>query len=325
MRPTIKKIAELAGVTHATVSMVLNNKPGPSEAMKEKILKIVDEVGYVPDINARNLARGKNNTIGIFLLKFPQKKEDRIFYYYMELLQETMMEARKRGYTLLFFTDEDTTRHRVSYAEFCREQNLKTALFLSINKHDKNMAELQNLKTTQIILFDVEETENCNTIISDSYQGIKEMFEYFKEKNKKNIAIITGSEESGIATKKKIKEIDYFSKEFQINVEYYEGNFFMKSGYKIAKKIDTQKFDVIFAMNDAMAVGAMNALIERGIKVPEDIEIIGFDNLAVTSLIKPKLPSIAQDNLKIVEAFFKIIGNEDQIHKIMIPTKFIKN
>ena len=74
MRPTIKKIAELAGVTHATVSMVLNNKPGPSEAMKEKILKIVDEVGYVPDINARNLARGKNNTIGIFLLKFPQKK-----------------------------------------------------------------------------------------------------------------------------------------------------------------------------------------------------------------------------------------------------------
>lgn len=99
----------------------------------------------------------------------------------------------------------------------------------------------------------------------------------------------------------------------------------MKSGYKIAKKIDTQKFDVIFAMNDAMAVGAMNALIERGIKVPEDIEIIGFDNLAVTSLIKPKLPSIAHDNLKIVEAFFKIIGNEDQIHKIMIPTKFIKN
>jgi len=84
MRPTIKKIAELAGVTHATVSMVLNNKPGPSEAMKEKILKIVEEVGYVPDMNARNLAKGKNNTIGIFLLNFPERKEDRIFYYYME-------------------------------------------------------------------------------------------------------------------------------------------------------------------------------------------------------------------------------------------------
>lgn len=324
MRPTIKKIAEIAGVTHATVSMVLNDKPGPSEAMKEKIKKIANDLGYVPDINARNLARGVNNTLGIFLLNFPENKEERVFYYYMEFLQDTMIEARKRGYTLLFFTDEDKTRHKVSYADFCREHNLKTAIFLGMNKNDRNMEALKNLKTTQVILFDIEETKNCNTIISDSYQGIEEMFQYLKNKNKKNLAIISGTKDAEIATQKKIKEIDYFAQNFGITVSYFQGDFYKKSGYKVGKKLDYKNFDALFAMNDAMAVGVIDALLERNVNIPEDIEIIGFDNLAVTGLIKPKLPSIAHDNLKIIEAIFKIIGNENEIQQIMVPTKFIK-
>lgn len=324
MRPTIKKIAEIAGVTHATVSMVLNDKPGPSEAMKEKIKKIANDLGYVPDINARNLARGVNNTIGIFLLNFPENKEERIFYYYMEFLQETMIEARKRGYTLLFFTDEDKTRHKVSYADFCREHNLKTAIFLGMNKRDRNMEALKNLKTTQVILFDIEETKNCNTIISDSYQGIEEMFQYLKSKNKKNLAIISGTKDAEIATQKKVKEIDYFAQNFGINVTYFQGDFYKKSGYKVGKKLDYSNFDALFAMNDAMAVGVIDALLERNVNIPEDIEIVGFDNLAVTGLMKPKLPSIAHDNIKIIDAIFKIIGNQDEIQQIMVPTKFIK-
>ena len=324
MRPTIKKIAEIAGVTHATVSMVLNNKPGPSEAMKKKIKKIADELGYVPDINARNLARGVNDTLGIFLLNFPEDKEERIFYYYMEFLQDAMIEARKRGYTLLFFTDEDKTRHEVSYADFCREHNLKTAIFLGMNKNDRNMEALKNLKTTQVILFDIEETKNCNTIISDSQHGIKEMFQYLKSKNRKNLAIISGTKDAEIATQKKIKEINNFSEIFEIPVTYFQGDFYKKSGYKVGKKLDYKKYDALFAMNDAMAVGAIDALLERRVNIPEDIEIIGFDNLAVTSLIKPKLPSIAHDNIKIIDAIFQIIGKEHEIQQIMIPTKFIK-
>ena len=324
MRPTIKKIAELAGVTHATVSMVLNNKPGPSEAMKEKIMKIVEETGYVPDMNARNLAKGKNNTLGIFLLNFPEKKADRIFYYYMEFLQDTMIEARKRGYTLLFYTDEDKTRHKVSYAEFCREQNLKTAIFLGMHKEDENLEELKKLKTTQVILFDIEETKNCNTIISDSYQGIFEMFQYLKENNRRKLAVITGTKNAEIATQKKLREIKRFSEEFSIDIEYFEGDFYSKSGYEIGKNIEVEKFDSIFAMNDAMAIGVVEGLKERGIEVPKDIIVIGFDNLAVTEVMKPDLPSIAHDNMKIIEAIFKIIKHEKEMQQIFISTKFIK-
>lgn len=324
MRPTIKKIAELAGVTHATVSMVLNNKQGPSEAMKEKILKIVEEVGYVPDMNARNLAKGKNNTIGIFLLNFPERKEDRIFYYYMEFLQDTMIEARKRGYTLLFYTDEDKTRNKISYAEFCREQNLRTAIFLGMDKEDENLETLKKLKTTQIILFDIEETKDFNTIISDSSTGIEEMFGYLEESSFKKLAVITGTENAEITTQKKIKEINALSKEKNIEVTYFIGDYRYKSGFDLAKDIDTTKYDCIFAMNDAMAIGVIDAFREKGISVPEDIRVIGFDNLAVTEVIKPSIPSIAHDNLKIIDSIFKIIKNEKGTSQILIPTKFVR-
>lgn len=324
MRPTIKKIAELAGVTHATVSMVLNNKPGPSEAMKEKIQKIAEEIGYVPDVNARNLARGNSNTLGIFLLNFPEKKEDRIFYYYMEFLQDVMIEARNRGYTLIFYTDQDRTRSKISYAELCKEQNLKTAIFLGMHKSDENLEALKKLKTTQVILFDIEETKNCNTIISDSSTGISQMFQYLEESKVKKMAVVTGTENAEVATQKKLKEINKFSIEKNIKVDCFVGDFYRKSGYEIGKIINIEDYDCIFAMNDAMAIGVVEALKERKLSVPKDILVIGFDNLAVTEVIRPDLPSIAHDNVKIIDAIFKIIKSEKEMQQISVPTKFIK-
>lgn len=324
MKPTIKKIADLAGLTHATVSMVLNNKPGPSLKTKEKVLKIANELGYVPDINARNLAKGTSNTLGVFLLNFPENKKDRIFYYYMEFFQDLIIEARKKGYNILFYTDQDNTRSKISYAEFCREQNLKTAIFLGMNKEDENLECLKKLKTTQVILFDIEDTKNCNTIISDSSQGIKEMYNFLLNKKVENLAIISGTENAEIATQKKIKELNYFSKKAKINIDYFQGDFLYNSAYEIGKNININNYEAVFAMNDAMAVGFADALRDRGFSPQNDYILIGFDNLAVTEIISPKIHSIAHDNLKIIESIFDIISHKEKMQQIFVPTKFIE-
>ena len=324
MRPTIKNIANLAGVTHATVSMVLNNRPGPSEAMREKILKIVEEVGYVPDINARNLAMGKNNTLGIFILNFPKDKKERMFYYYMDFLEEVMIETKKRGYTLLIFTDQDETRDEISYADICIEQKLRVALFLGLHKEDKNLEALEKLKATKVILFDLMETKNFNTITSESYMGIKEMFDYLGKKEIKKLAVIKGRETAEISTIKKKNEIDMFAKNMGIAVEYFKGNFLYNDGYKVGKNLIVNDFDCLFAMNDAMAIGAIDALRERGFSVPEDIKVVGFDNLAIMDIIKPRIPSIAHDTHELIESIFKIIENSKGTQQITIPTQFIE-
>lgn len=324
MKPTIKKIAQLAGLTHATVSMVLNDKPGPSLDTKEKVLKIARELGYVPNINARNLVKGTSNTLGVFLLNFPQEKKDRIFYYYMEFFQDLIIEARKKGYNILFYTDQDNTRSKISYAEFCIEQNLKSAIFLGMNKEDKNLESLKKLKSTQIILFDIEETKNCNTIISDSYQGIEEMFYFLLKKNVKNLAIISGVDNAEIATQKKIKELNYFSKKSKINIQYFQGDFLYESAYKIGKAINMENYEAIFAMNDAMGIGFSDALKERGLVINKDYILIGFDNLSISEIINPKMHSIAHDNLKITESIFNIIKQKDKFQQIFVPTRFIK-
>jgi len=324
MKPTIKKIAEVAGVTHATVSMVLNKKPGPSSKMREKITKIAKELGYVPNINARNLAKKESNNIGLFLLNYPRRKEDRIFYYYMEFFQDIMIEARKRGYTLLFFTDEDGTREKLSYFELCVEQNLKSAIFLGMDRSDENYNELKRLKDTQVILFDIEENEDFNTVISDSSTGIKEMFLELEKMSVKKLAVVKGLEKAKITTQKKINEIDRLAKKHNIVTTYYQGDFFKESGYRVGKVLNYKNYDAIFAMNDAMAVGVIEGLSEREVNIPDDISVIGFDNLLTTELLKPKLTTIAHDNKKIIEEIFNIVRKKSRSSEVLVPTNFIK-
>ncbi|MGL6130549.1 MAG: LacI family DNA-binding transcriptional regulator [Fusobacteriaceae bacterium] len=321
---TIKKIAEIAGVSHATVSMVINNKKGPSQAVREKIGKIIEETGYVPNIGARNLVMKKGSNVGIFLLNFPEKKEDRLFYYYMELLEEIMLKMREKGYTLLFYTDRDRTRREISYANYCREQNLMSAIFLGMDCDDPNLEELKKLKSTQVIMFDLDTKGEYNTIISDSSSGIEEMMCFLEERDQKRLAVVTGSNGSIVSTIKKIDILEELGRRKGFYIEFFQGDFYKSSGYKVGKIIDPNRFDNVFAMNDAMAVGVIEAFRERGIRVSEDIGVVGYDNMLFTDYMTPKLSSISHDGELITETLFQMIeGKERDIVK-KIKTKFIK-
>ncbi|MGL6064140.1 MAG: LacI family DNA-binding transcriptional regulator [Fusobacteriaceae bacterium] len=318
---TIREIGKIAGVSHATVSMVINNKKGPSEEIRKKILKIVEETGYVPNMGARNLVMKKNDVVGIFLLNFPEKKEDRMFYYYGELLQDIMIEMKEKGYNLLFYTDKDKTREFVSYSTICKEQNLRTAIFLGMNSEDPNIESLKNLKNTQIIFFDFEApSENYNCIISDSRTGIEEMLRDLKNSGKNSLAVIKGKNNIKIATEDKIEHLNKVSKELGVKIDYYSGDFYKESGYKVGKIISPDKHDSVFAMNDAMAIGVHEAFKERGI----ELTVIGFDNLVITEYIASNLSSIAHNNHEIIKNIFLLMKNNETNKKILIPTQFIK-
>lgn len=322
---TIREIAKIAGVSHATVSMVINSRKGPSEEVRKKILEIVRETGYVPNIGARNLVMKKNDTVGIFLLNFPENREDRMFYYYGELLQEIMIEMKEKGYNLMFYTDKDKTREFVSYSDICREQNLRTAIFLGMNSEDPNIKSLKELQKTQIILFDIEaESENYNCIISDSKTGIEEMLRELKNSGKKSLAVIKGKNNTKVNTEDKMEHLEKVSKELGLKIDYFPGDFYKKSGYKVGKIISHEKYDSIFAMNDAMAIGVHEAFKERGIKKESKISLIGFDNLAITSYIAPNLSSIAHNNIEIIKHIFQIMENNESNKKVFVPTQFIK-
>ncbi|MGL5050973.1 MAG: LacI family DNA-binding transcriptional regulator [Fusobacteriaceae bacterium] len=318
---TIREIAKIAGTSHATVSMAINNKKGPSEEVRKKILKIVKETGYVPNVGARNLVMKKNDTVGIFLLNFPEKREDRMFYYYGELLQEIMIEMKEKGYNLMFYTDKDKTKEFVSYSNICREQNLRTAIFLGMNSEDPNIESLKELKKTQIILFDIEaQSENYNCIISDSKTGIEEMLKEFKDSGKKTLAVIKGKINTRIATEDKIKNLEKISKKLGLEIDYFPGDFYKKSGYEVGKIISPDEYDSVFAMNDAMAIGVHEAFKERGIST----NVIGFDNLAITEYIAPNISSIAHNNIEIIKNIFQIMEKNESNKKVFVPTEFKK-
>lgn len=320
---TIKEIAKLAGVSHATVSMVINGKKGPGEEVRERVKRIVDETGYVPNMGARNLVMKKGSNVGIFLLNFPEKREDRLFYYYTELMGELVLKMREHGYTILFYTDKDGTRGHISYADYCREQNLMCAIFLGMNYDDPNLKELKNLTSTQIIMFDLVTGGEYNTIISNSDSGIMDMISHLESQGKNRLAVVTGTGDSLISTVKKAEYLKKLGREKNFLVEFLEGNFYKKSGYEIGKKLNVTKYDAVFAMNDAMGIGVVEALKERRIRIPEDISVIGYDNMLFTDYTTPKLSSIAHDNREICEKLFEIIKSGAKNREVHVETKFI--
>lgn len=146
----------------------------------------------------------------------------------------------------------------------------------------------------------------------------------FKKSGNKKLAVVKGRSGTKITTEGKIKHLDKFSKELGLELDYYPGDFYKKSGYKVGKIISPENYDSIFAMNDAMAIGVHEAFKERGIKKERKIPLIGFDNLAITGYIAPNLSSIAHDNAEIIKHIFQIMENNESNKKVFVPTKYIK-
>jgi LacI family transcriptional regulator len=171
--------------------MALNDKPGISQKLRQVIKDKAKEMGYIPNQAARNLVLKKTNKIGLFLLSRPLLNE-RIVSYSNELFQELMEEANDRKYNILLYTLNNDLEMKKSYAEFCREENLKGAVFIGFRTDDPHLNELKTIEDTIVVVFDIKIGQDVNEVFTDNKTGITELFELFKQKNYRNIAVLSG-------------------------------------------------------------------------------------------------------------------------------------
>ena len=294
-RATLRDVASLAGVSVATASYVLNGKKAISEATIAKVHAAIQKLDYVPDLSARGLTIKDTRLIGIVV---PQTEPgSRLMFqngFYGEILGSIEYHARIKGYHVII----SATDVNESYMKLVRERNLDGVIVIGTYPNDF-FEELDKLKIPVVLIDSYCSTYDFVNVRIDDTQGSYLATKYILDKGHRKVAFFTGClKEEGVMQKRYLG-VQKAMAEFQIQYpqEYiFEGEVDYDSGIYLAKEMLARQLGItaIVASADILAIGAMKGLSEAGVKVPEDISIIGFDDLEIAKYLVPGLTTVKQ-------------------------------
>lgn len=328
---TIYDVAKAAGCSSATVSKAFNNYNGVNSATYKKIMQAAEELGYTPNTNARALAMKKTWLIGVLLSE--DVGTGIAHPHFGEILQSFQSRAWEYGYDVLFVNKKLGNKEE-SYLEHCLYRGVDGVLVAAGAgfTHDIQCVIDSELKCVSIEMVYPETL----TVISDNHMGSMQALEYLYFLGHRKIAHIACPLYS-LAGKERYAAYREFLKlkGLEENPKYLveAEDFIPETGAKAATKLLQQCWDdlptAVFIAYDEAAVSAMATFQAQGFRIPEDLSIVGFDNLKLTGLTTPGLTTIEQDRVTIgrtaADQLVKLIENkneDEQLH-IRIPTKLI--
>lgn len=291
MGVTIKDIAKLAGVSKTTVSKVINNKDESiSKSTRDKILKIMKEQNYVPNKLAQGLVTKKTNTIGLLI---PDIRNP----FFTDISRGAEDFARKEGYNIIFCSTDEDYEREIECIDMLIEQRVDGIIFAP-SSNTLNQEGIYNKLELPMVLVDKDlNLKNSKGLVKvDNKNGTYEATKYLIKQNHKDILYLSGPLKNDIANKR----LEGYKRAFEKNGLDYdvnnvvEGNYKYEWAYDYIKNIDEINYSAICCGNDLIAIGAIQALRERNIKVPQDISVVGFDDIQTANLIDPSLTTIRQ-------------------------------
>ncbi|GIQ68828.1 LacI family transcriptional regulator [Xylanibacillus composti] len=325
MGKNIREIAELAGVSIATVSKVINGYTSVSAKTREKVMQIVNDTGFMPNSAARELVKKRSMTLGIFLttgLTHP---------FFHQLLGGIEVALKEKGFDLIYLAQLGWTEE-YSFVRHLRSRNVEGVLVFGFQRRDLNFDELIQSEIPTIFI-DLDLTgPRSGYITSENKHSIKRAVEYLYSLNHRKIAFITGTLESFAG---RLRFEAYRQAISDLGLPYVAefvaaGNWEKPSGYSGTKRFLAlqDRPTAIICSSDMSAIGAMEAVMDAGLSVPDDISVIGFDDIELTQHLRPALTTIRQNTFQIgkqaVELLVEMINNPDSPPPaVAIPTELI--
>lgn len=322
---TIVEVAAQAGVSFGTVSRVINNDIHVKPETRERVLETMHKLNFVANRQARSLAGGKSNIIGMLV-------PDLGTGYIGEIIRGIDAEVGMAGYDLILYTTHRTETKEAGYVANLA-QGMVDGLLLVLPRNPAHYTGTLAARNIPFVLIDHQGTgENCAAIGATNWQGAYNATDCMIKMGHRRIGFITGSLDLGAA----LDRLDGYktalnTNHLQIDPDLiYEGSFNQPDGYTGANCLLDLKNPptLIFASNDVMAMAAMDAVRERGLKVPEDISILGFDDIPQASQVRPALTTVRQPLEQMgrvaVQMLLEILKNSDsRPRRIELPTELI--
>lgn len=322
---TIIDVATEAGVSYATVSRVINNKGNVNPEARERVLRAMSQLGYVANLQARSLAGGRSHVVGLLV-------QDLGTGYIGEIIRGIDTELANAQYDLMLYT---THRRKVRESVYVTTltRGMADGLLLVLPRNTE--AYLQTLRRQQYpyVLIDHQGIDlQGPSVAATNRQGAYEATRYLLELGHRRIGFITGALELGCS-------VDRLTGYREALASYnlaadpeliYEGDFYQPKGYAGAHALLglNNPPTAIFASNDIMAFGVMEAARERGLRIPNDISIVGFDGTPQASMVHPNLTTVQQPleqmGRKATQMLLQYISDPTTPpERVELPTKLI--
>jgi LacI family transcriptional regulator len=305
----IRQIARTAGVSVSTVSKALNGYKDVSETTRKKVIQVAKEMDYLPNMQARGLITKSTNTIGLFFGDHMNSGFDNPFLGdYFRAIKDTM---GSNGYDLHIFSNQK--RDTSSFKTICRERGVDGVILVLTGKRrtDEKIHELNASFPTVYIGSLPNEITKVNLVESDNEMGAFDATEYLIRLGHRRIMKIAGDK----IAKASFDRIEGYKKvlaKHAISIDerlIQYGLYSEEKAYQLVSDTFATKTDItaIFASSDLMAFGAIGALKDLGYRVPEDVSVIGFDDIDAAKLYQPALTTIHQQRVKMGEIGAKIL------------------
>jgi len=322
---TLKMVAESAGVSVNTASRAINNKQDINLETKKRVLKIAQDLGYVRNDTAVALRTKKTGTIGVVIA-------DNRNPFYAEVLNGMEVAARKKNYHIILANTQRDYRKEEEAINLLLNKRVDGLLIAPVQDRDDDIKKLIEANIPFVIVGRDFNDIDLDAVYNDEVKGGFLATEYLIKKGHKKIAFINGVLHKSPAKgrlkgyKKALKECEIPFNDALISV----GDIDVKDGYERTKQMlkKNLNFTAIFAYNDMMAFGAMQAIKEKGLRIPENIGLVGYDDILFSSLISPALTTIKLKKQELGVESVKLLlsrinGNRKKAKKVMLDVDII--
>jgi len=324
MAVTLKDIAERAGVTSATVSMVINNKPNISEATRKKVMKIAAELNYYPNVIARGLATRKSNSIGVIVPNLASS-------FVVRILQGIKSTNRDIKYTVqLFDTIGQNENESQLFQRLARERRIDGVVLIGTTESDEQLQVFRDESVPCILV--ARYIDFLDSVSVDNRQGSRDATDYLISKGHQRIACVIARMDN-LPTEDRLE--GYKMSLGKHGIAFDESLVFevptddMSCGIDVFSGIQRAGASAVFVpAGDMVAIGIIKQAKNAGFSVPEQLAVVGFDDLPAAEVIEPMLTTVRQPKLEMGDHAInmivdKIEGRESGIKHKELPTKFI--
>ncbi|WP_156291539.1 catabolite control protein A [Oceanobacillus salinisoli] len=291
MTVTIYDVAREANVSMATVSRVVNGNPNVKPTTRKKVLATIERLGYRPNAVARGLASKKTTTVGAII-------PDISSIFFSELARGIEDIATMYKYNVILSNSDQNKDKELALINTMLEKQVDGILFMGGTITEEHLQQFKTSNVPIILAATYDDTKEMASVNIDYEEAAYEATKYFIDKGKKNPAFVNGGEDTSInqykfnGYKRALEEANV-----SINEDYIvQGDYSYESGLEAAKQLAEldNKPEAVFVASDEMALGVIHGVQDMGYKVPEDVEVFGFDNTRLATMVRPTLSTVVQ-------------------------------
>ena len=292
---TIRDVARMAEVSEATVSRVINGRDGVSAPLLERVNRAIETLHYKPNSVARALKNKSSQTLGLII----PSVENPVF---AQMVSQVEKAAQRYGFSIILCSSEGDIRNEERYIEFLIEKQVDGILFDATGNYSPAFEDLKSYGMPTVVIGKGITKFVTTSVSVGNYQGARMACEHLIKTGCRRIAFLSSRHDAFTAIEDRY--LGYCDALKQNGLPFDESFVFQSAtSYQGATEKTLEmiasgiRFDAVFASNDVLAIGCMNTMIDYGIRVPDEVSIIGYDDILFAMMTRPRLSSVS-DNIE---------------------------